>query len=456
MMAAPAFDAARFIRPAFLSIATYTLAILLSSVTMAGISLAAGNIAQPQSWCVNSVGVFYGCTFTSAVNACAGANAYPSATSATAGFCLRNGTGQSLGLAYYFYSYKPCPIHSSGAGGTCTCNDSYVPDSTGTSCVPANNCPANMSGTPCACIPGGYVPNPDGAGCVEEQYTISEPQDQTRLPDVEPGSPREVTARVTSVQTGQPKQGAVVRFRLDVDLTSGGHDHGEAQGRRSRGAISSSSCVPEPGGTPDTYDCTTGAEGYTGFTFNAPDVSGTHTFTATCISHACSGSKKVMVNVKVDGLWPIPAEPALYAFIGGEADKPHHDNHYLADNALSQLVVLAINYHFLYPNEPVLHLNDASLVWGGLFDKDVDWDTPHAGHRKGTVIDIRANTAPGNIPESLFTDFKDLAAKTKLKLAGRVISAQAKLHCSDGFDPATNCVGDDNRHFHVILLGVDQ
>ncbi|OGT07083.1 MAG: hypothetical protein A2143_12205 [Gallionellales bacterium RBG_16_57_15] len=247
-----------------------------------------------------------------------------------------------------------------------------------------------MSGSACACVPGGYVPNPNGAGCVEEQYTLSEPQDQTRLPDVEPGSSREVAARVTSVQTGQPKQGAVVRFRLDVDLTSGGHDHGETYGRRSRGTISG--CVAESGGTPDTYDCTTGADGYTGFTFNAPDASGTHTFTANCISHACSGSKTFNINVKVDGLVPIPADPALYTFIGGEADKKHHDNHYLTDSALSQLVVMAINYHFLYPDEPVLHLNDASLVLGGLFDKDGDWDTPHEKHRRGVVIDIRANT----------------------------------------------------------------
>ena len=142
--------------------------------------------------------------------------------------------------------------------------------------------------------------------------------------------------------------------------------------------------------------------------------------------------------------------------VGGEADKQHHDNHYLTNSAFNQLVVLAINYHFLYPNEPVLHLNDASLVWGGLFDKDGDWDTSHEKHRRGVVIDIRANMAPGNIPESLFTDFKTLAAKTQTTLAGRVISANAKLHCSDGFDPKNNCVGDNNRHFHVILLGVDQ
>ena len=102
-------------------------------------------------------------------------------------------------------------------------------------------------------------------------------------------------------------------------------------------------------------------------------------------------------------------------------------------------------------------INDASLEWGGLFDIDGDWDTSHKKHRRGVVIDIRANTEVVNIPENLFDSFKNLAAKTKTIMAGRVISAIAKVHCSEGRDPSVdNCVGDDNRHFHVLLLGVDQ
>ncbi len=347
-----------------------------------------------------------------------------------------------------------CPANSQPNGTTCTCNDNFMPDATETSCVPINSCPANMSGSPCTCNPG-TVPSSSGEGCVAEQFTLSDPQNQPKLPDVEPGSSRAVTARVVSDQTGLPKQGAMVRFHLDVDLTSGGHAHGETLGRRPRGSISSSNCVPEPGGDLDTYDCPTGPDGYTDSTFNAPEISGTHTITATCISAQCSGSISDNINVKVPDLIPIPNDPALYALIGGETGKQHHDNHYLTSSALDQLFVLVINYHVRYPNEPVLHLNDASLVWGGKFDINGNWVGDHKGHKRGTVIDIRANTAEGNIPENLFDDFKNLAKDTKLP--DGVTSAIAQVHCSRGRNYSDDkCVGDDNRHFHVILLGVDQ
>lgn len=316
-----------------------------------------------------------------------------------------------------------------------------------------------MSGSPCACIPGGYVPNPNGAGCVEEQYTLSEPQDQTQLPDVEPGSSREVNARVTSVQTGQPKQGAVVRFHLDVDLTSGGHDHGEAHGRRSRGTIttSSSNCVAEPGGTPDTYDCTTGTEGYAGFTFNAPSASGTHTITASCVSHACSGSKTGKINVKVGGLEEIPATAAWMLI--KKPGATHSNGHYLNADAMRNLRLLAAYYTMKFPLQ-YLYLNDASLEWGGRLDINGDWASPHGKHRRGVVIDVRANDdtgAMGAIPLTSFDGFITTAAD---------LSAEAQIHCTSNLTDGQNrqppaCIGSDgskdsNRHFHILLLGVDQ
>ena len=246
----------------------------------------------------------------------------------------------------------------------------------------------------------------------------------------------------------------MVKFHLDVDLTSGGHDHGENPTRRPRGTISSSNCVPEPG-APDTYDCPTGADGYTGFTFKAPEVSGTHTITAACISAHCSGSITDKINVKVVGLAPIPGsqfytltEPDGRGGIKVIGDNGNHSgNHYLTSEAASQLWRLAATYYFKYRQDtsvPLLHLNDASLVWGGRFDVNGNWADPHAGHRKGTVIDIRANALPTAIPESLFTDFEDMAKDTKL--ADGVTSAIAQLHL----------IGLPTQHYHVLLLGVDQ
>ncbi len=435
-MAAPASDATGLVRFALHTIALCFSIIVISPMTMVNSAHAEGTVqfltlaqsaVQMCRASVEATGPNYHFLY---VNLYKSPNYYS---------CYYSVDGMRYPYSFNWNPSVTCPLNSTGTT-TCTCNTNFQPDATATSCVYVAACPANMSGSPCACILGGYVPNPNGAGCIEEQYTLSEPQDQTQLPDVEPGKPREVTARVTSIQTGQPKQGAVVRFRLDVDLTSGGHDHGEAHGRRSRGTITSSSCVPESGGAPDTYDCTTGPEGYTGFTFNAPDASGTHTFTATCISHACSGSKTVGINVKVDGLRPIPPS-GLYALyeadgsvIGAVKDR-HESNHYLTTTAANRLLAIAINYHHLYPKDPVLHVNDASLMWGGVFDIDTeaDWNTPHEEHMRGTVVDIRANSRAGAISPSNFDSFMRLAKLNKVN---------AKIHSP----------GETNQHFHVRLL----
>ncbi len=260
----------------------------------------------------------------------------------------------------------------------------------------------------------------NGAGaCVDQtKYVL------TLTPDyatIEPSGSYKFTAKVTDQNGNPPAISVPINVKVEVDPTSGGHD--------------GSHTAPRPKGT---VSPATGTNAFD-ITFTSTEVSGTHTITATC--DLCTNSPRTAtVDVKVDGLRTIIASPTLYTFIGGEPGDWHHDNHYLTNNAFNQLAVLAINYHFLYPNDPVLHLNDASLEWGGNFDIKGHWAGDHKAHKRGTVIDVRANTASGNIPERLFTDFVDLASGTKKQIAGRVVSAKAKLHCSAGFDPATNCV----------------
>jgi len=163
-----------------------------------------------------------------------------------------------------------------------------------------------------------------------------------------------------------------------------------------------------------------------------------------------------MVDVKVPGLLPIPdstfytlTEPDGKGGIKVIGDNGNHSgNHYLTPEAASVLWRIAATYYFKYWMDkrvvPLLHLNDASLVWGGRFDANGNWADPHAGHRKGAVIDIRANALPTAIPTMLLKDFKKLADKTLM--ADGVTSAQAQLHY----------VGLPTQHYHVLLLGVDQ
>lgn len=194
----------------------------------------------------------------------------------------------------------------------------------------------------------------------------------------------------------------------------------------------------------DAYDCTTSSDGTAQFTFNAPQASGTHSFTATCVSPACTNSASGNIDVKVDGLWPIPAS-AYYSLtedgsskvIGSTTDHP--SNHYLHSVASMQLWQLAGDYYNYQIQNGVatptlLHLNDASLKWGGVFDLDADWVPDHKEHRRGTVIDVRANSNSGAIPPELFKKFIEMATRL-------------------GIDPHLEYIGDTvNQHFHVRLL----
>ncbi|WP_150102921.1 DUF3869 domain-containing protein [Sideroxydans lithotrophicus] len=252
--------------------------------------------------------------------------------------------------------------------------------------------------------------------------------------EVEPSSGSTINtlpfiATVIDQNTGQPPTNPVqVHVSLKVDPTSGGHDHGDST--RPRGGIA------------NVESCSSDAEcwsnptvnGTVAFNFNPTVASGTHTITATC--DGCSNTATVNVDVKVPNLWPIAAS-TYYAFIGSTSE--HSSNHYVVSEAQLQLWQLAkgfYDYQVLtgLASPTLLHLNDASLKWGGLFDKDGDWDTPHKEHRRGSVIDIRANSNPGAIPSSLIKNFIKIAANM-------------------GIDARLENIGDPvNQHFHTRLL----
>ena len=264
-----------------------------------------------------------------------------------------------------------------------------------------------------------------------EQYTLTL---NAPAGDIEPSGAKTMSVRVVNSATQAPKADAKVRVTLEVQSGSGGHGHHDAT--RLKGTLTG--CAPAGNGL---YDCTTGSDGYAGFAFKADQVSGTHTVKAECTNLACtndSNPNPENVNVKVAGLKPIPASGlyALYEADGsviGAVPGRHPSNHYLTPTAANKLLVIAINYHHLYPKDPVLHVNDASLMWGGVFDLDADWDIPHEEHRRGSVVDIRANLNTGAIPAANFQSF--------------IQSAKDR-----GVDARIHNPGETSQHFHVRLL----
>jgi hypothetical protein len=271
--------------------------------------------------------------------------------------------------------------------------------------------------------------------------------------EVEPsnGSDKKFLPIIATVkdQNGQaPNSAVTVRVSLTVDPTSGGHAHGD--GTRPRGGIADVKTCPSDDicwSSPQPTD----GNGQVVFNFNPTETSGTHTITATC--DGCSNTATKSVNVKVneskDPGWDHLTASTDYALVGGETGKKHHDNHYLTATAREHLLATVEEYNTIYPDGPVLYLNDASLEWGGKFDIQGKWDkdTAHKNHRRGVVIDVRANQDPTAIPQARFTNFETFA---------RHSGAYADLHCAfSGPYVCPACLLDTgpNRHYHVRLLG---
>ena len=261
---------------------------------------------------------------------------------------------------------------------------------------------------------------------------------------------------VVKDQNGVVQPGTQVALTVDVqtlDVQSGasgvlngegGHLH---TANRPKGGFACSAQYA-PGSALPTCTLTMDGNGEAPFIFISTAVSGAHTITATC--NNCT-TATALVNVKIDNLITIPASP-LYALsdsngVIGAVPGKHTDNHYLTATAESSLNKLAKLYTTKINPNSILYLNDASLVWGGLFDVDVvnsPWSRPHAGHQKGTSLDIRAaNSGPnnqGSVPTTLFKNFIDTAKKQGFSIG---------LHCENSSDTNTCLSLPNNRHFHI-------
>lgn len=310
-----------------------------------------------------------------------------------------------------------------------------------------------------SCPDGGYLfvgaPHYSGICARPNAYTIT----LTGGNEVEPSKGSDIKslpiiATVKDQSTGQsPTTPVTVKVSLKVDPTSGGHDHGDST--RPRGGIADvGKCLSDDTCKEWTLPANNGV---VEFNFKAPEASGKHTITATCVG--CTNTATKPVDVKADGLIPIPASQS-YALtdsqgnvIGGEQSKPHHDNHYLTANAIGNLEKLAKLYKNTTNPGSRLYLNDASLKWGGLFDVgSTSWRKPHTTHRLGVEIDIRAAAAAngdpvkeGAIPFRLLPEvWKD----------AREIGIKAELHCMENQQLVIgmSCYWlPDARHFHVNL-----
>jgi hypothetical protein len=128
-------------------------------------------------------------------------------------------------------------------------------------------------------------------------------------------------------------------------------------------------------------------------------------------------------NVRIDEVLAdmVPLTPALdVVFIGAVPFTP--SNHWLTEQnteAFRQIVTCWNAARRPRPNrpgqflDPLLHVNDASLEWGGKFSINGSWSqTAHISHRRGSSLDIRANNQAGAIPAAMRRAFEICAERS--------------------------------------------
>lgn len=306
--------------------------------------------------------------------------------------------------------------------------------------IAAENCPAGESR------------NPDTGDC-ESSYRIKlspavgSPQDDTVLTSIEPGKTTTLVAQVYD-KNNQLVPNVGVKLKVDVVTRSGSHDHGEDGDDRHVNYSGKLSPVGSSNGTVSDNDrVLTGNTDTTGlfFQFASPafpnNPAGDHEIMAECTGgKSCTPEGPKQVRVGIKGLVEIPASISLapWNLIGSTATHPK--NHYLSPEAMLKLIALASYYYDMFPNDPPLQLNDASLERGGLFDLfpgSPAWKTPHRGHRKGVIIDVRANGTDTAIPQQNFEQFQALLDRL-------------------GMSAFPEHLNGPNGHYHTRLLGVEQ
>lgn len=201
---------------------------------------------------------------------------------------------------------------------------------------------------------------------------------------------------------------------------SGGHDHD----------------IHRPMGALSALQGVTDANGEFKLSFQPPEVSGTHTIKATCLSCSNSPADKE-IQVKVPNLvemLPDTAKPATYTLVGATGN--HKSNHWFTTSAggVLQKVVDAM----FRTGWGAVGVNDGSLVWGGLFDIKGSWTPSHNEHRVGTEVDLSV-TNPRNVTdEQKKKTYAELCKKNNT-----AFSIQTLWHQDDGYP----------EHYHMYLDG---
>lgn len=218
----------------------------------------------------------------------------------------------------------------------------------------------------------------------------------TIWPTLLPSGSHDNTALVEpKVSSPAPAGGCVVN--LDVEPVSAkGHSTGhtpgiypkDKAGKMEMGGKAITSCTIPEGET--TCRATDGS--ISPVIYTAPEISGEEKITATLKDTGEKASKSIFTMVP--DLGPL-SSLQFYRPTGQTGDHP--DNHYGTNDTIFNIQGMAQDYFDLCDEDicnETLGINDMSLPWGGLFDVNGDWKSPHGmivgveKHRIGKAVDI--------------------------------------------------------------------
>ncbi len=133
------------------------------------------------------------------------------------------------------------------------------------------------------------------------------------------------------------------------------------------------------------------------------------------------------------GIYWVEEKPQ-WMHIGGDTTMHggNEFNHWMTSAAAYGIWYTAVEFLSKHPEQGKIAVNDMSLPFGGIFDTNKNWQTPHINHRKGKAVDVRGNKRSRAIPDSQQNEFLEIC----------------KMKGADEIKSMVEFRGKSNQHIH--------
>lgn len=99
--------------------------------------------------------------------------------------------------------------------------------------------------------------------------------------------------------------------------------------------------------------------------------------------------------------------PEIWQLVGGGTTQHggNEYNHWMTSHAAYGIYYTSVAYRNNHPSQTLIAVNDMALPFGGKFDLNRNWASPHAEHDRGTAVDVRGNGGQNGIPNDYQGEF---------------------------------------------------